>query len=54
MAGTPTFDIASAVTGATGEITSQVSAVLPQALLVGGGLLAVGIAWRQIRKFVRG
>lgn len=51
---TPLFDLATAVTGAADQVTAQVSAALPVILPVAGGLIAVGIAWRFVKRFVRG
>jgi len=52
-AGDPLIDLTGAATSAGAEITTQVGAVLPIALPIAGGLLAVGIGWRLFRRFVK-
>jgi hypothetical protein len=51
---TPLFDLGSALTGMVDQITAQVGAALPVVLPVGGGLIAVGLAWKFGKRFVKG
>lgn len=48
------IDLGTSIGTATAEITTQVGAVLPAALAVGGALIAVSIGWRVLKRFVRG
>jgi hypothetical protein len=50
---TPLFDLGSAIQGAVDQVTAQVSAGLPVVLPIAGGLLAVGIGWRFVRRFIK-
>lgn len=49
-----TIDIATSVAAAVTAINEQVGGVLPQALTVGGLLLAATIGWKVFKRFVRG
>lgn len=47
------FDPAAAVSTAISSLTSTLTTVAPEALVVGAGVLGLTFAWRLVRKFVK-
>ncbi len=48
------IDLGTGISSAGASITEQVAAVLPVALPIGGSIIAVGIGWRLLKRFVKG
>ncbi len=53
MTTTPTINPGNMVDGLTSGVTSGVNENLGEIALVGGGLLAIGVVWRLVRRFVK-
>lgn len=49
-----TIDLGSSITAAVTAINEQVGGTLPQALTVGGLILAATIGWKLFKRFARG
>lgn len=49
-----TVDFTGSLSSVSSAVSTQLSSALPYGLYIGGGLVAVFLAWKVIKRFIKG